>query len=110
MREADYAAAVAAYNRTILEAARQAADAYALVTSLDQRSQAQQRALQETEQTRTLAEHRQKLGLDGLLQALEANSAVLGQRMQEIEIQSARLRARVALFKALGGDIKDPAP
>jgi multidrug efflux system outer membrane protein len=110
MREADYAAAVAAYNRTILEAARQAADAYALVTSLDQRSQAQQRALQETEQTRTLAEHRQKLGLDGPLQALEANSAVLGQRMNEIEIQSARLRARVALFKALGGDIKDPAP
>jgi NodT family efflux transporter outer membrane factor (OMF) lipoprotein len=110
MREADYAAAVAAYNRTILEAARQAADAYALVTSLDQRSQAQQRALQETEQTRTLAEHRQKLGLDGPLQALEANSAVLGQRMHEIEIQSARLRARVALFKALGGDIKDPAP
>lgn len=112
MREADYAATVAAYNRTILDAARQAADAYALIASLEQRSQAQQQALRETEQTRTLATQRQMLGLAGPLDALEADSAVLGQRMNDIEIQSARLRARVALFKALGGDapLKDPAP
>lgn len=112
MREADYAASVAAYNRTILEAARQAADAYALITSLEHRSQAQQQALQETEQTRSLAEQRQQIGLASPLDALEANSAVLTQRMNEIEIQAARLRARVALFKALGGDAlhKDPAP
>ena len=110
LREADYAAAVAAYNRTILEAARQAADAYALTTSLDQRNQAQRQALQESEQIHILAERRNNLGLDNPLQAIEANNAVLGQRMHEIEIQSARLRARVALFKALGGDIRDPAP
>ena len=112
MREADYAAAVAAYNRTILDAARQAADAYALIASLEHRSQAQRLALQETEQTRALARQRQTLGLASPLDALEADSAVLGQRMNDIEIQAARLRARVALFKALGGDatLKDPAP
>ena len=112
IREADYAAAVAAYNRTILDAARQAADAYALIASLEHRSQAQRLALQETEQTRALARQRQTLGLASPLDALEADSAVLGQRMNDIEIQAARLRARVALFKALGGDatLKDPAP
>lgn len=112
MREADYATAVAAYNRTILDAARQAADAYALIASLEHRSQAQRLALQETEQTRTLAEQRRTLGLASPLDALEADSAVLVQRMNDMEIQAARLRARVALFKALGGDatLKDPAP
>ncbi|MBN8767303.1 MAG: efflux transporter outer membrane subunit [Thiobacillus sp.] len=112
MREADYAATVAAYNRTILEAARQAADAYALVTSLEQRSQALQQALQETEQTRALATQRHRLGLASPFDALEADSAVLDQRMNDIAIRAARLRARVALFKALGGDatLKDPIP
>ncbi|MGE5320929.1 MAG: efflux transporter outer membrane subunit [Hyphomicrobiaceae bacterium] len=112
MREADYAAAAAAYNRAILEAARQAADAYALIASLEQRSRAQRQALQETIRTRALAEQRQTLGLASPLDALEADSAVLGQRMNDTEIQSARLRARVALFKALGGNTtsKDPAP
>jgi multidrug efflux system outer membrane protein len=110
MREADYASAVAAYNRTILEAARQAADAYALTTSLEHRNQAQRQALQETEQTRTLVAQRQKLGLAAPLDALESDNAVLGQRMNAIATQADRLRARVALFKALGGTIKDPTP
>jgi NodT family efflux transporter outer membrane factor (OMF) lipoprotein len=112
MREADYAAAVATYNRTILDAARQAADAYALIASLEHRSEAQRLALQETEHTRALARQRQAFGLASPLDAIEADSAVLDQRMHDIEIQSARLRARVALFKALGGDAptKDPAP
>jgi len=112
VREADYAASVAAYNRTILEAARQAADAYALISSLDRRSQAQRQALQETERTRALVEQRRTLGLTSPLDAFEADSSVLGQRMNDIEIQAARLRAHVALFKALGGNatIEDPAP
>ncbi len=111
-READYAASVAAYNRAILEAARQAADAYALITSLEQRGQAQRQALRETERTRDLARQREKLGLAGPLDAFEADSAVLGQRMNDIQIQAASLRARVALYQALGGapSDKDPTP
>lgn len=112
MREADYAEAVAAYNGTILQAARQAADAYARIASLEQRSQAQRQALRETEQTRALASQRHRLGLASPLDAFEADAAVLDQRMNGIEIQTARLRARVALYKALGGNtlLKDPVP
>jgi multidrug efflux system outer membrane protein len=104
LREADYAAAVAAYNGAILDAARQSADAYALVASLERRGKAQGEALKETERMRALAEQRDRLGLAGPLDTLEADSAVLGQSMNEIAIQAARLRARVALFEALGGD------
>jgi len=104
LREADYAAAVAAYNRTILEAARQAADAYALIVNLEQRHQTQQQALRQTEQARALVAQRRTLGLAGRFDSLEADAAVLGQHLDEIEIRAARLRARVALFKALGGD------
>jgi NodT family efflux transporter outer membrane factor (OMF) lipoprotein len=112
MREADYAAAVAAYNSAILEAARQTADSYALIASLERRSQAQQKALNETRQTLVLAEQRRKLGLAGPIDTLEASSAVLTQRMNDIETQTARLRAHVALYKALGGDstTKDQTP
>jgi outer membrane protein TolC len=112
MREADYASAVATYNHTILEAARQAVDAYALIASLERRSLALQHALKETRQTYALAQQRQELGLAGLLDTLEADSAVRGQQLNDIETQAARLRARVALFKALGGDVygKDPTP
>ncbi len=112
MREADYAVSVAAYNRAILDAAREAADAYALIASLAHRSQAQQQALRETEKTRSLAAQRQQFGLASPLDTFEADSALLDQRMQDIEIRAARLRARVALFKALGSDAldKDPAP
>lgn len=104
MREADYDAAVAAYNRAILDAARQSADAYALVASLERRNRAQQAALDETEQLRALAEQRLKLGLADPLATLDADGAVLQQRMSETETQAARLRARVALFRAIGGD------
>jgi outer membrane protein, multidrug efflux system len=112
MREADYASAVASYNRTILEAARQSADAYAFVSGLEKRGKAQQQALKETERTRNLAEQRQQLGLAAPTDALEAGGAVLGQQMNDIQTQAARLRARVALYKALGGDAstKDLTP
>lgn len=104
LREADYAAAVAAYNGAILEAARQAADAYTLIVKLEQRSRAQQQALRQTGHTRALVVQRRTLGLAGRFDSLEADAAVLGQQLDEIALQGARLRARVALFKALGGD------
>lgn len=103
LREAEYHGAVAAYNRAILDAARQGADAYALVASLEQRSRSQRAALAEAERIRTLAEHRRALGLAGPLDTLEADNLLLGQRMSDSDTRASRLRARVALFRAIGG-------
>lgn len=110
LREADYAAAVASYNRAILEAARQAADAFSLTVNLDQRQEAQARTLAETERLQRLAADRQSLGLSSPLDTLRAEAATLGQRMMTTELQTTRLRARVALFRALGGTSAESLP
>lgn len=104
IREAEYSHAVSVYNRAVLDGARQSADAYALIASLEQRSQSQRSALNETEKIRDLAKKREEFGLAGPLDTLEAESALLGQRLRETETQAARLRARVALFRAIGGN------
>lgn len=104
MREAEYRAAVATYNQAILDAARQSAEAYALVVSLEQRSRSQRSALTEAEQMHALAEQRAVLGLSSSLASLEAESVLLLQRISDSETRAARLRAHVALFRAIGGD------
>ncbi len=103
-REAEYAARVAEYNRAILEAARQVVDAYAFVKSLAEREQAERQALAELQQARALVRQRAKLGLTSLLETLEKDNSVLNQELTTIETEAANLRARVALFLALGGD------
>jgi NodT family efflux transporter outer membrane factor (OMF) lipoprotein len=104
-REAEYAAAVAAYNRVVLDGAGEAADAYALEGSLAQRAQAQARATREARNTFDLARHRLELGFATPLETLAADAAVLERQQGENAIRAARLRARVQLFKALGGGL-----
>lgn len=104
LNEAEYAGAIAAYNSAILDAARQSADAYALVASLEQRSVLQRSALGKAEQLRTLAARRQALGLSTPLETLESEIALLAQRISDSETRASRLRARVTLFHAVGGN------
>ncbi|MGO9445865.1 MAG: efflux transporter outer membrane subunit [Thiobacillaceae bacterium] len=103
IREADISAAVGVYNHTILEAARQVADRYAVNASLDQREASQQQALNEAEQVRALVDRRLELGLVRPLDALQADSAVLEQQLNATQLLASQLRARVALAEALGG-------
>ncbi len=102
-READYAAAVAAYNRVVVDAAGEAADGYALLASLEQRAGALQHATANARATLVLAQKRDQLGLATPLDALEADAAVLERQLGESELRAARLRARVRLFQTLGG-------
>ena len=103
MREADVSAAVGEYNHTVLEAARQLVDSYALNVSLDRREAVQRQALDETRQTRALADKRLELGLAPRFDALEAELAVLDQELNLTRLRAAQLRARVVLAEALGG-------
>ena len=106
-REAEYAAAVAAYNRAVLDAAREVADAYALLGNLAQRAQAQARATEEAHKVLTLSRRRHELGLATPLDALVAEAALLQRQDNEADIHATRLRASVSLFKALGAPIKE---
>lgn len=102
LQEAEHVAAIATYNHAILEAARQAADACALEDSITRRQQAHEHTLAETATLQTLARQRQQLGLANPLETLLAEAATLSQRMTASELQTARLRARAALLRALG--------
>lgn len=107
-READYTAAVAAYNQAVLKAANEVVDRYALLASLEQRALALARATRQAEQLLDLARRRQQIGLAAPLDVLEAEASVLVRRQGENEIQATRLRARVRLFQALGGGAIEP--
>lgn len=102
-REAEYAAAVGEYNRTVLDAARQVADSYAALASLAQRAELQQRALKAAVEAEALSASRVRNGLSSRGESLGAEISALGQRQSEAETRAARLRATVALFQALGG-------
>lgn len=101
--EADYRAAVASYDATLLQAARQAVDSYALASSLEQRSQMQQAAVDAAEKMRAVQALRLQKGLIGEAQLLDAEQAALAQQDQLITTRTARMRAQVALMQALGG-------
>ena len=88
-------------------AAREVADAYALLGNLAQRAQAQARATGEARNALTLARQRHELGLATPLDALVAEAALLQRQDSEAEIHATRLRASVSLFKALGAPIKE---
>ena len=107
LQEADYAAAVADYNRAVIDGAAEAASAYALLVSLEQRARAQEQAAREARRTFDLARRRQELGLAAALDGLEADAALLSLRLDQTANRAALLRARVRLFKALGGGIAD---
>ena len=102
-REAEYAAAVGDYNRTVIEAARQAADSHAALATLIERSEFQRRAVDAAADAEALSASRFRNGLASRGDTLGAEISVLAQRQSELETRTARLRATVALYQAIGG-------
>ncbi|MBL8352848.1 MAG: efflux transporter outer membrane subunit, partial [Burkholderiaceae bacterium] len=110
VRAAEADAAVASYNTTVLDAAREVADAGALLLAL-QRQQVQQReAAAAAESAWRLATQRHEAGLTGYLTVLAAESAVLAQRAGTVELKARALDTQVALMRALGGGWRDDTP
>ncbi|HEX8989870.1 MAG TPA: efflux transporter outer membrane subunit [Rhodocyclaceae bacterium] len=103
LQQATYGEAIAAYNRTVVDAAREAADGYALVANLAQRSAAQADATAAARRTADLARLRHRRGLAGRLDLLTAELALLAERDADLQLQAARVRATVGLAQALGG-------
>ncbi len=103
-RESEYAVAVAEYNRTVFEAARQVADSYAALASLARRAEFQREAVSAANSAESLSSSRYRNGLSSKAESLGAEISALGQRQSETETRAARLRAAVALFQSLGGD------
>lgn len=102
-RTADLDAAVAAYNSTLIEAVRDTADQLASLQSIARQREEQRQTQSAAESAYAFAEQRYAAGLSGYLTLLNAESAVLAQRRQSVDLHARALSAQVGLIRALGG-------
>jgi NodT family efflux transporter outer membrane factor (OMF) lipoprotein len=102
--------AVAAYNRSVLEAVRETADQLTLVAALNDEIVRQERSLDDAEAAYRLAEERYRAGLSTYLTVLTTETAVLSARREHVGLISDQAIARVNLLLAVGGSFDPQAP
>jgi NodT family efflux transporter outer membrane factor (OMF) lipoprotein len=103
--EAD--AAIASYNQTVLQAVQQVADQLTLLASYRQQIIESDQSLAASEDANRIAELRYRNGLNGYLNVLNTETAVLNARRSKIDLIAAQAVARVTLLLAVGGSF-DP--
>lgn len=109
-KAADREAAIASYDAAVMDAVREVADQLTSIRAID-RQRVQQREAQAAAQAAyDLALKRYEAGLGTLLWVLNAESAVLAQRRQGVDLAARALEAQVALARALGGGWKEGGP
>ena len=102
-KAADLDAAIESYNAAVLDGVRDAADQVTSTGSVA-RQQTEQRAAQSAaEGAYDIAVQRYRAGLGNYLQVLTAETAVLVQRRQAVDLAARALEVQVALARALGG-------
>jgi outer membrane protein TolC len=107
-KAADLDAAIESYNASVLDALRDAADQVSSAQSVT-RQQAQQREAQTAaEGAYDIAVQRYRAGLGNYLNVLTAESTVLAQRRQAVDLAARALETQVGLARALGGGWQPP--
>jgi NodT family efflux transporter outer membrane factor (OMF) lipoprotein len=102
-KTSEFDAAIESYNSTVLDALRDAADQISSLRAIE-RQQAQQKQAQEAaESAYAISKQRYQAGLGNYLMLLNAETTLLTQRRQAIELQARAIDARIALIRALGG-------
>ena len=109
-RAADADAAVAAYNGAVLDAVREVADAGATLQALARQQAEAAQALAAASDALALADQRQRAGLGNRLAVLHAETAVLAQRANAVELQARAVDTQIVLMRALGGGWRDELP
>jgi len=102
-RTADLDAAVESYNGAVLEAVRETADQLNAQQSLVRQREQQAQARSAAEAAYDIARQRYQAGLSGYLTVLSAETSLLSQRRQTVDLQARALSTQVALVRALGG-------
>lgn len=101
--------AAANYRQVVLTAYKEAEDALASVRQLDLESISQQNAEAAANRALGQAKRQYDSGLVTYLSVVTAQTALLQARQAGVNIEVARLTARVQLLKALGGDWHPPS-
>lgn len=102
--------AVANYNATLLQAARDVADQLSTLTALDRQIARQQAALASAERAYRLAEQRYRAEISDRLNVLNVETNLIAQRRQAIELQARWIDSRLRLIQALGGGYAGELP
>ena len=102
-KTADLDAAVETYNNMVLDAVHDAADQISSLRSIALQQTQQVGAQAAAESAYDLAAQRFKAGLSTYLTVLNAESSVLNQRRQAVDLKARALDAQIALIRALGG-------
>jgi NodT family efflux transporter outer membrane factor (OMF) lipoprotein len=107
--EAGLDQAVASYDDTVVRAVHQAADQLSQIDALGAELAQQRESLNAAEEAYRLAEERYRAGLAGYLTVLNAETEVLNERRQQVDLDAALALARVSLLLAVGGSFQDAA-
>lgn len=103
---AEYDAAVAAYDATLVQALKEVANAAASEKALAVRLDAAREALAKGEEAYRIARLRYEGGLDSYTSVLAAENAVIQQRRAAADLESRALVLDAALVRALGGGFR----
>lgn len=103
VRTADLDAAVASYNAAVIDAVRESAEQLNVLGSVARQQAEQARAQAAAESAYDIARQRYGAGLTSHLVLIQAESTVLSQRRQALDLQARALAAQAALARALGG-------
>jgi NodT family efflux transporter outer membrane factor (OMF) lipoprotein len=103
---ADYDAAVAAYDSTLIGALQEVADAAAGERALSIRLGAAREALTQGEEAYRIARLRYEGGLSNYLTLLTAEDAVIAQRRAVAQLEARALTLDASLVRALGGGFR----
>jgi NodT family efflux transporter outer membrane factor (OMF) lipoprotein len=103
---ADYDAAVAAYDQTLIQALNEVADAAAGERALETRLTAAREALEAGEAAYRIARQRYEGGLSTYLTLLTAEDAVIAQRRAVAQLEARALTLDASLVRALGGGFR----
>ncbi|MBS0293200.1 MAG: efflux transporter outer membrane subunit [Proteobacteria bacterium] len=109
-KTADLDTAVESYNAALLEAVRDAADQLASGASIERQIAQQRQAGAAAEDAYAIAQKRYDAGLANYLQVLAAETQVLAQRRQAVDLAARRLDNQAAAMRALGGGFAAPLP
>lgn len=104
---ADYDAAVANYNQTLIQALREVADAVTRQRTLEPQLWQRQAALASAKEAYRVANDRYRGGLANYLTVLNAEDSVIDTRRVLTKLQSQQFMQDIALIKALGGGYRD---
>ena len=102
-KTADLDAAVESYNALVLDAVRDVTDQLTSARSIARQQTEQSAAQASAEQAYSIAVQRYKAGLGNYLNVLSAETAVLTQRRQAVDLTARALDTQVQLIRALGG-------